>query len=230
MKKFTSFCLGLFCLTCLQAQEVNHVKTYFTGASFSINYQKNYVPPVAYSPISAIYGTYSNGTSDIRLVSSSIYGILGKQLDAYWAWGGFMNIGFEDNMYRGILIGSSTTISQYQEKVVNFGAGIFSRYIINPENILQAFLQPSLSYRRNNRTLIRDGVNADEIQVNNFELASRAGFLYLLNESIRLNISIGTFYLLYGHWNSILGNGDHFFLVGTNINFNSLQFGAEYMF
>lgn len=231
MKKFILLFISFFILFQVRSQAIENNKKRFMGAGLGIYYQKNNIPFEAYNTNTnnvVIYST--NGTSDTKYFNGSIFLSGGKQVEPYSAFGGFISYGWEKNSYEGFVLSPTTSLVLIEETVQNYGIGIFARYILNPENLLQIYLQPSFSYRRNNNTREGSGINNTEIRINTLELSAPIGFLYQLNESIRLQMSIGSFYLLFGNWNNLTGSAETFFAAGTSLQSSSIRIGAEYMF
>ncbi|MDA8693102.1 autotransporter outer membrane beta-barrel domain-containing protein [Saprospiraceae bacterium] len=132
-----------------------------------------------------------------------------------------------ENIALGLTVGYSFTDFGFGgvSDLKQFSAGAFMRYIINPENKLQAYLQPSLEYRRFDAlstTVIANQVIITETDSNAYSAAVDFGLTYDITDRFRLLTRLAGM--------SYVNNSSSSSIFSLDIDFSNIRFGAEYRF
>lgn len=230
-KKLILFVLTLILFQEIKAQESLVNKSYVLGGSMNLTVQNNALPLSSITILVSNGGIYSNSTSDLKSTNFSFSPYVGKQLNEHFLVG--LQLDYRLSNYKTLasfVLGQPTDI-RYERESNNIGFGFYSRYVVNPNNKFNFYLQPFVDYNLNNQKEFRDDVKFQEENARFVELGISAGILYNINEKLRATVGTGGLYFVYGNWEILETNVDkNFSSFGTNINFSNLYFGMEYLF
>jgi len=136
---------------------------------------------------------------------------IGKFLNEHFAIG--LNVGYR---FSDISFFGGNDLKQ-------LNTSVFMRYIINPENKLQAYLQPSLQYLRS-----KDESNNGENITNAYAASVNFGITYDITDRFRFLTRLAD--MSYMHNSSIQSPIINNSIYSLDIDFSNIQFGAEYRF
>lgn len=188
-------------------------KKFFIGGSFSFNKSKND------NTIISINGT----NEDTENTSYSIFPDIGYQLNDHWI------LGFE----LGINQSSSEVVNnsdvEFSSSSLNYS--LFSRYLINPNNSLQFFLSPYISYDKfNSETRFTSFDNISNFERTSNSLGVSLGIQYTLIDRLRLTSNLGGFNFTRGKSQSNDEPEIDYQSMGFNFRGSTLYFGFEFLF
>ncbi|HMU05505.1 MAG TPA: hypothetical protein PJ990_17850, partial [Saprospiraceae bacterium] len=108
------------------------------------------------------------------------------------------------------------------------GIGIFTRYIVNPNNQFSFFFQPSVQYNLLNEDLSEDSIVIQQEKANFLELGVGLGMIYNVNNKIRAVLRSGGLNYVTGRWEiKNTDTGKNFNSFGTNFNLSNIYLGFE---
>lgn len=229
----------LFTQTSL-AQETeikNHNFVIGGSMSFSINNSEQLATPVPIGQIS-----YSNERK-YKNTRFSFSPYIAKSLNEHWLLG--LQLNNSINISK-----TKSTVNQLQGslplvEVVNgtrkttiLGGGLFARYIINPSNKFNFYLQPTVLFRdivEKQETAPQESPSpiqsySSSSRNYSFNISLNAGLMYHLNSKWRLITRTGLVNYSIGKRSSNDADIGTYNNFSTNINLSSIYFGLEYKF
>ncbi len=215
--KLHIFIILLLFTQSLSAQEDTHNHNYIIGSTMSFSHQKSN------SSSSLLSGIFPGGTSGTRSTSLSLNPYIGKMINSKWT------LGLELN-YRGSRSERNFTYNLL-DKSLQIGGGIFGRYILNPAQQFNIYIQPLVLY---NYAHIKSENSISDIRqitkANSFLANSHMGVLYTLNEKFNVTLRIGGVSFAAGY-RKVNGNdtyNEYYSSFNANFRLSSLSFGIEF--
>ncbi len=203
-----SLCLTLLLLISISLsgqEESSSSNNWVLGGSFSINYT-------------------GSGADDISSNNSNTYifsPYVGKQLHPNWLLGSRINLSFSDFSFEQETGGS---LEDLGTDFRNLSLEFFSRYAFAPEKKLSFYLEPNVRYGYSKLTSISlnasGGLQNITDSANFFSIGIGAGFMYDINDKIRILARIGDA--------SFIGGRTDSFNLGLDLS--RISFGVEFKF
>lgn len=229
MKKITILTFILFIFNYSFAQEETTTDNKFVlGGSISISTQNNYLPISSLGSVNSIGTIYSNNTDDFSSSSLSFSPYLGKEINKNVIIGVQLNFRGTSSETKDVEQFGQTETVDFERKTSRLGFGAFTRYIFNPEQKLNFFLQPYVLYNTSKQENYIDAVINYEEQANYINVGVSIGGLYAINDKIRATLRAGLINYVNGSWevdNS--GTKTNFNALSANLNLSSIAFGFE---
>ncbi|MFT5166169.1 MAG: opacity protein-like surface antigen [Saprospiraceae bacterium] len=212
----------------MNAQDESSANPIVIGGSLNFLTQNNTYPFSSLTINSGIGGIYSNSTNQTKNFTFSISPYIGKELNQNWLLG--IELDYRIGNYKAedtFVFGQLNTVD-FERKSNQIGIGIIIRYILNPEDQFNFYLQPYVEYNILNEEESQDSNVTQEEKANYIELGIGGGILYNINDTWRATIRIGGLNYVNGSWEIVdTDTGNDFSSFGTNLNFSSIRFGIE---
>lgn len=212
------------------AQNTEHENKIVLGGFTSFHTQNNTFPFSSLSriAINSIGGIYANNTNDTKYTTFAFTPYLGKEINPHWIVGVQLDYRFEKYTANDVLFFGQTNPIDTERNTDQIGIGIFARYIFNPKNQLNFFLQPNIGYNLLNEEALEDSKVVQEQKTSYLSLSVGAGMLYNINDKIRATLRTGGLTYINGNWEiKDTNEGNKFSSFGANFNLSNISFGFE---
>jgi len=228
MKKLSLIILLFSIFQGLNAQEEENSNKYVLGGSINFLSQSNSYPFSAFSINSGIGGLYSNSTNDIKNSIFAITPYFGKEINSHWLAG--LQLDYRRGNYKAessFVIGQSVT-GEFERKSNQIGFGVFTRYMVNPENKVIFFIQPSVEYNILKEDEFFDSALNQEEKATYFEARVNLGIVYNINDKVRATLRTGGLLFVSGKWEVLDTDIENDFTsFSANLNLTNVSFGFE---
>ena len=231
---FILICIGLLLSLNLESQEDNISGQFVIGGTFNLTAQTNAYPFSTISissGLTGIGGIFSNTTNDSKNQLILFTPYFGKELNAHFMIG--LNLDFRTGRYETTTfpIVSQPDEIELERKSNQFGFGLFTRHMFNPQNDFKLFIQPYLLYQQLSEDEYWDGELAREEKANYFDLGLRVGALYQITDVFRITLQAAGINYINGNWEVIDTDIESDFnSINTSLDLASLLFGVELTF
>lgn len=213
------------------AQESPKKASYLIGGSFNYSSQKNYSPLFNSNFISNRGVIYFNSTSDSRERNFVLLPYFGKVISDKWLVGLSANVGIGNSKVDYVTSFPSGDLVNFKSDLREYGLVFFGRYILNPTQKFNIFLQPSIGYFLLNEIEEENNQKVNELKAKTFEIATRIGVLYSINDKWNVTMRMGGLEYIKGKWKDYDNtSGKSFSDFNTSFNFYSFYLGFEYKF
>lgn len=200
---------------------------FFVGGSINYVSSENISPSIFFNGSIPISGNIIEGSTS---TSYSLNPTLGCQLNKHWI------LGFNFQLTKNKNEINNDFNGRQEQEITGNSAGIYLRYIFNPEQKIQGYISPYyLRTNSENKFIIPDfqqEVFISEQSSNNFGI--NLGAQYSVRNWLRLTTQIGGFHYVTGttknpNFNNF-GTEIDFKSSGFNFRGSSIFFGIEFMF
>ncbi len=220
MKKLTLITILIFVFQMVNAQEIEGGNKFLFGGSMNLIVQKN--------PIANEFGLmYSIHSKETKVTLFSFVPYLGVEINPHFTIG--MQLDYVKGTYKadvGYLFDEEH--SKFKIITKQFGIGIFTRSILNPNNQLKFFLQPYSEYNVLSQEKFHDLETIYEDEAKYIELGLGTGVLYDISDRIRITLKTGWLSYVNGKWKEKdTDNKKEFSEFGANFDLSRLFFGFE---
>ena len=228
MNKLILIAFAVSILRAGNAQETEIENKLILGGSINFITQKNLYPLSSLSINFGTGGIYSNSTNDTKNTSLALTAYFGKEINPNLIAG--LRLNYRIGRYKAediYLFGQSNPIELVRNSN-QFGIGIFTRHIINPNNKLCFFIQPYIEYNLLNEEEIQNSNVTQKEIVNYFELGAGLGISYNINNKLRATLTTGGLNYVNGKWEiKDTDTKKYFSSLETNLNLTTIFFGLE---
>jgi len=235
------------------------INNYFVGGAASFSTSTNDNTP-------DIVGTIiiSNpSVDDIKTTSYSFSPTMGRRISEHLSVGlrlryAYTSVSTESTSMLQFIPSGPPVVSRNNRIERSYGAGIFARYSFNPQNKLQFYVEPMISYAKSTSDftgIISDRLTVEDIDNNSASLSAGVGLMYNVSDRFRLITRLGGLSyetgsidtrtrtriadtnqdIFTGSTGTMLFTEDNmssrnFSTFATNFSIANIQFGAEYLF
>lgn len=228
MKKSPLILLLIIISFGIEAQEENVANQFILGGSLSFLTQKNAYPLSILNVNLGSGGFFSNNLNDSKNTIFRINPYVGKELNAHWILG--LQLGLSTQNYRvedALFFGPSGPVD-FSRKSYQVALGIFARYIVNPVQRFNFFLQPSIQNNFFRENTAYDGEVTEKEKASFIEVGIGVGMLYKINDRFRVTLRSGGLNYINGKWEILDTDiSRKFSSFGGNLNLSNLSFGVE---
>lgn len=231
MKKIFLLILMLSLFQVVNAQNETKPNAYIVGGSINFLIQNNYYP-ISSLGINAGIGTvFSNSTNDIKNTTFAITPYFGKELNNRFLVGFNINYRMSNNLIEDATIFNEPGVVDIKRNSNSLGVGLFNRYIINPENVINFYLRPYISYTFSNDKEFHNSSLIEETRTQFIGLGIGAGMLYEINDKFSAIMRFGQLNYTNGKWHVVDSEKEKSFnSLGANFNLSTVYFGFEFKF
>lgn len=200
------------------------------GGYFSYQSQNGAIPITQNPTLGGI--VYTNFSTDVKGSSFSIAPYISRKFGNHWLLGlslSYATITYESR-YTSFQPGVLGDL--VESKGTSWSAGVYSRYIVNPNQNLKFYLQPQLQYSKSKDvdSNLTDKTE-EKISVNAIHAFIQPGVAYALSDHWSILATFGSLSYAHGTVKADDPNlDDSFSLINVNTNLTSLQLGLEYRF
>ncbi len=201
MKKWTYGVLMILTIQSATGQETTSFGKYIIGGYLDFYRQSNAFPYNFGSLRSSTGRIYSNNNNDAEYTSFAVRPYLGKEISPHLTLGLQLYYGTGKNKSAVFRI-SSGQLEQIdiQSNYNEIGVGVFSRHVLNPDNLFNLYIEPYLEYNLQNSEERENSIVSTEIKANYFDLGIRLGALYNISDRLRATMRVGRINYANGKW------------------------------
>ncbi len=229
MKKLTLIILVISFIQTIHAQEDTVQNKYVLAGSMNFFIQNNTYPLSGLSINSGFGGIYSNSLDDTKNTFFAITPSIGKEINPKWMFG--IQLDYRISKYRAdniLVVGQSNSVD-LQRNSNQIGAGIFSRFTLNPDNKFNLYFQPYIAYNLAQEEENQNSSITQEEKAYFVELGIDVGILYNISERMRATLRIGGLNYVKGKWEIVDSDTEkEFSSLGTRVNLATIYFGFEF--
>jgi len=228
LNKLTLIITLLSLFQIINAQEETSLNKFVLGGSVNFLTQNNSFPFSTLLVIPASGVIFSNSTNDTKNTTFSISPYFGKELNSRMLFGLQFDYRIEKYSADDISVLGQPNPVDFERNSSQFGIGVFTRHLINPDQQFNFYLQPSIKYNLLKQEESQDSNITQEEKANYIQLSVGAGVLYNINERLSATLRAGGLNYVNGKWEIVDTDTEkNFSSFGTNINLSTIQFGFE---
>ncbi len=219
----------LFCQI-THAQETKDYN-FILGGDFHFNMQKNggSLSEVTIFPLSFTNNfIVSDDNLNRSLFRFNPY--VGKRINANFLVG--INLGLALSKFKGesntLGINGIIETTDFEQSQRKFTIGLMSRYIVNPSNRINFFIEPLIGYSRGTSTNTIEGIEEGRFDVDELFVSFKPGLYYKANKTINLVLRLNGVSYITGKEDWLNKTRRSYSSFVSSFNLRSIAFGVEF--
>ena len=224
---FITAFLFAFQLSYSQESEIN--RNYILGGSISYSNQTN---GNSYNLFSNLVGNpiVINNLNLVKSYSVITNLYFGKMINKHWTLGINTNLSYLNNQYELTIISDnviSTRLRTNSSRQIS--GGIFARYVFNPDQKVNFFVESSINYSNIFQTSILDNDETTKVnsKINSLQCSIPVGIFYNINDRFRVMLRTSAINYTYGYYAQAESEPKSFNNFNASINLSSFAVGFE---
>jgi hypothetical protein len=227
MKNLTFLFFLFFFVQNAKAQDAASSNQFIVGGTINFLAQNNGQPyPILVNNLGL--GIYSTLPYDSKNTIFSFRPYFGKEINPRLMLG--FEVGYATSSYKSydVYVSGQTNPMDFEDNAQQLGFGVFTRHTLNPDNLFELFLEPSVEYVLFNEKRKQDGDITNELKSGYVELDLNTGAMYNINDRFRAVLKVGGLRYVNGKWKNVgSSTSKNFNSFGLNFNLSSISFGLD---
>lgn len=217
----------------LNAQEEINSEPFVLGGAINFSMQNNSTSSSTFTTIPGLPAFVSGSVENRQSTNFAFTPYFGKEINRHLLVG--VELKFTTRKYRSTVMINILDGYDIERVISQTGGGFFVRYLLNPENKLNVYLQPYAKYGvyvEDRVNIANGGFTVIETNTNYIDLGINGGALYNISDKIRAVLKVGGLNYINGKRKiqTAQTSEQKFSLLGTNLNIASVFFGVEFKF